>query len=64
MTLCPLPHMMKAKSALADMTVENTKTAPLREVGKPFTVRHHRQWDAHVKQIAGGMPLVQPVWSF
>lgn len=65
----PLPHMMKPKSVLAEMTVEDTQGTPLWEVlvptvsnyGRPFTVRHHRQWDAMVKQIAGGMTLVQPV---
>ena len=64
----PLPHMMKPKSVLAEMTVEDTQGTPLWEVlvptvsnsGRPFTVRHHRQWDAMVKQIAGGMTLVQP----
>ncbi|GGT56367.1 hypothetical protein GCM10010207_65350 [Streptomyces atratus] len=32
-------------------TVSNT--------GCPFSVRHHRQWDAMVKQLAGGMTLIQ-----
>lgn len=65
----PLPHMMKPKTILADMIVEDTTETPLWEVlvptvsntGKPFSVRHHRQWDAMVKNIAGGMTLVQPV---
>lgn len=65
----PLPHVMKPKSVLAQMTVEDTSSAPLWEIlvptisnrGRPFTVRHHRQWDAHVKALAGGMTLVQPV---
>lgn len=65
----PMPHMMKPKSVLAEMTVEDTASTPMWEVlvptvsnsGRPFTVRHHRQWDAHVKAIAGGMTLVQPV---
>ncbi|MFD4948885.1 hypothetical protein ACFWNT_41870, partial [Streptomyces sp. NPDC058409] len=67
MSLPPLPHMMKPKSVLTDSTVENTERTPLWEVlvpvsnvGKPFTVRHHRQWDAHVKQITGGMTLISP----
>lgn len=65
----PLPHMMKPKSILADMVVEDTQCTPLWEIlvptvsnaGKPFSVRHHRQWDQMVKTIAGGMTLVQPV---
>ncbi|WP_181273599.1 hypothetical protein [Brevibacterium oceani] len=65
----PLPHTMKPKSVLAEMTVEDTENTSMWEVlvptvsnsGRPFTVRHHRQWDAHVKAIAGGMTLVQPV---
>lgn len=65
----PLPHMMQPKSVLADMTVEDTTQTPMWEIlvptvsnsGKPFSVRHHRQWDAHVTAIAGGMTLIQPV---
>lgn len=65
----PLPHMLKPKSILADMVVEDTQSTPLWEIlvptvsngGKPFSVRHHRQWDQMVKTIAGGMTLVQPV---
>ncbi len=65
----PLPHMMRPKSILADMTVEDTSETPLWEIlvptvsnsGRPFTVRHHRQWDQMVKSTAGGMTLVQPV---
>lgn len=55
--------MMKPKSVLADMIVENTSSTPLWEIlvatvsnsGRPFTVRRHSQWDAMVKQSAGGL---------
>lgn len=64
-----LPWMTKPKSILADMVVEDTQSTPLWEIlvptvsngGRPFSVRHHRQWDQMVKTIAGGMTLVQPV---
>ncbi|MFI9629254.1 hypothetical protein [Streptomyces sp. NPDC052042] len=69
MPLRPFPHLMKPKSILTDMTVEDTASTPLWEIlvptvsnsGRPFTVRHHRQWDALVTRIAGGLTLVQPV---
>lgn len=65
----PLPHTMKPKSVLSEMTVEDTSSTPMWEIlvptvsnaGRPFTVRHHRQWDRMVKELAGGMTLVQPV---
>lgn len=65
----PLPLMLKPKTILSDMVVEDTAETPLWEIlvptvsnsGKPFTVRHHRQWDQMVTDIAGGMTLVQPV---
>ncbi|WP_424863022.1 hypothetical protein [Streptomyces sp. MMS24-I29] len=68
MPLRPFPHLMKPKSVLADMTVEDTASTPLWEnlvptvsnSGRPFSVRHHRQWDATVARIAGGLTLVQP----
>lgn len=63
------PHVMQPKSALTQMNVEDTATTPMWEIlvptvsnsGKPFSLRHHRQWDAHVTDIAGGMPLIHPV---
>lgn len=69
MALRPLPHMMKPKEILTDMTVEDTADAPLWEImvptmsngGKPFSVRHHREWDEKVKAISGGMTLNSPV---
>jgi hypothetical protein len=65
----PLPHLMKPKSILADMIVEDTTETPLWEIlvptvsnsDRPFSVRHHRQWDQMVARIAGGMTLVLPV---
>lgn len=65
----PLPHTTKPKSVLSEMAVKDTQGTPMWEVlvptvsnsGRPFTVRHHRQWDRHVKRISGGMTLVQPV---
>lgn len=67
--LRPLPHRMQPKTVLSAMTVENTATTPLWEIlvptasnaGRPFTTRQHRQWDAHIKNVAGGMTLIQPV---
>lgn len=64
-----MPHVIKPRSTCNDMTVENTEDTPLWEIlvptvgndGTPFTVRHHRNWDAHVQAIAGGMTLVPPV---
>lgn len=61
--------MMQPRSAIHLMSAEDTTATPLWEVlvptvgndGRPFSVRHHRQWDAHVKDIAGGMTLVSPV---
>lgn len=61
--------MMQPRSAIHLMSAEDTTATPLWEVlvptvgndGRPFSVRHHRQWDAHVKGIAGGMTLVSPV---
>lgn len=60
---------MQPRSVNASMTVENTESTPLWEIlvptvsndGRPFSRRHHRQWDEHVKEIAGGMTLVSPV---
>lgn len=65
----PLPHIMQPKSALTQMNVEDTTSTPMWEIlvptvsnsGKPFSVRQHRQWDAHVTAIAGGMTLIHPV---
>lgn len=65
----PLPHLMKPKAILEHMSVQDTADTPLWEIlvptvsntGRPFSVRHHRQWDAHVTAIAGGMTLIQPV---
>lgn len=61
-------HRMQPKSVLADMIVEDTSSTPLWEIlvptasntGRPFSVRHHRVWDEHVKQLAGGMTLYPP----
>lgn len=61
--------MMQPRSAISLMSAEDTTATPLWEVlvptvgndGRPFSVRHHRQWDTHVKDIAGGMTLVSPV---
>lgn len=57
------------RSTLSAMSVKDTADTPLWEIlvptadneGKPFTVRRHREWDAYVKSLAGGMTLLGPV---
>lgn len=63
-----MPHVTKSRAIIADMIVEDTADQFMWEVlvptegndGTPFSVRHHREWDAHVKKIAGGMTLFLP----
>jgi hypothetical protein len=64
-----VPHQMKSRTILSEMTVEDTAGLPMWEIlvptagndGTPFSVRHHRTWDARVKALAGGMTLLKPV---
>lgn len=64
-----MPHITRPRSTMADMVVEDTEATPLWEIlvptqgndGTPFTRRHHQKWDTYVKDLAGGMTLVQPV---
>lgn len=61
-------HVTLPRSAKKQMTVE-TGTRQMWEIlvptvgndGTPFSIRHHREWDALVKKVSGGMTLVQPV---
>lgn len=62
------PMLMKPRSIVASMVVEDTSDTPLWEIvvptvsntGRPVSVRHHAEWDAYVKRVAGGMTLYQP----
>lgn len=62
-------HLTRPRTILADMIVEVSDKRLMWEVlvptvgndGTPFSIRHHRQWDAFVKSLSGGMTLVSPV---
>lgn len=64
-----MPHVTKSRKIIAKMVLEDTANTPMWEVlvptqgndGTPFSTKHHEQWDAYVKALAGGMTLVKPV---
>lgn len=62
-------HTIMRREIIPEMTVADTTGLPMWEIlvptagndGTPFSVRHHRTWDEHVKILAGGMTLLKPV---
>jgi len=64
-----MPHTIQPRTIIREMVVEDTTGLPMWEIlvptagndGTPFSVRHHRTWDEHVKSLAGGMTLLKPV---
>lgn len=64
-----MPHITKPREIIRDMVVQDTAGLPLWEIlvptvgndGTPFSLRHHRNWDAFVTDLVGGLTLVKPV---